>query len=237
MIAALFVADDGHYIGIEGVDAWTQDRDARKYAGPWPVVAHPPCARWGRYWFGGPSCKVRKPLGSDQGCFASALMSVRNFGGVIEHPAHSSAWEHFNLPVPSSSGGWTAPDRFGGSSCHVEQGHYGHRARKATWLYFVPKGSALPELIWGPSQGVRIDEGFHSNEERARARARCGNHAGQADQSPRTDRYADSVPKSARAARAASAVGMKAFEQLSKRERSHTPVGFRDLLLRIARRI
>lgn len=57
MIAALFVERDGAYYGIGGVDPWDQERDARLYVGPHPVVAHPPCERWGRYWHGSP----RKP--------------------------------------------------------------------------------------------------------------------------------------------------------------------------------
>lgn len=52
MIAALYVETDGAYFGLEGVDPWDEARDARKYAGPWPVVAHPPCQRWGRFWHG-----------------------------------------------------------------------------------------------------------------------------------------------------------------------------------------
>lgn len=54
MIAALYVARGGCYFGLPDVDPWGEERDARKYAGPWPVVAHPPCERWGRYWGGGP---------------------------------------------------------------------------------------------------------------------------------------------------------------------------------------
>ena len=45
-VAALYVQTRGVYYGVDGVDAWgLPDRDAREYAGPWPVVAHPPCER------------------------------------------------------------------------------------------------------------------------------------------------------------------------------------------------
>ncbi|WP_246756930.1 hypothetical protein [Bradyrhizobium neotropicale] len=32
----------------------------------------------------------------------------------------------------------------------MEQGHYGHFARKATWLYAAR--TARPDLVWGPSE-------------------------------------------------------------------------------------
>jgi hypothetical protein len=35
-------------------------------------------------------------------------------------------------------------------TCEVEQGHYGHVARKKTWLIVV--GPQPPELIWGPAE-------------------------------------------------------------------------------------
>ncbi len=38
-----------------------------------------------------------------------------------------------------------------------------------TWLYAV--GIELPELIWGPTKGERLDEGFHSAKERKEKRA------------------------------------------------------------------
>ena len=154
MIAALFVETGGTYFGLEGVDPWDEARDARKYAGPYPVVAHPPCQRWGRYWHGAPNNPHQFKLGDDGGCFAAALAAVRKWGGVIEHPAHSHAWEAFDLPVPPAQGGWTGRfwdmgDGLPGWSCHVEQGHYGHISRKPTWLYAVAPSSILPELIWG----------------------------------------------------------------------------------------
>lgn len=170
MIAALYVQRDGCYFGLDGVDPWDEARDARTYAGPHPVVAHPPCERWGRYWFGGPSARVRRQRGDDGGCFAAALASVRRWGGVLEHPAASSAWAAHGLRHPLRRGGWSVADDVGGWTCHVEQGHYGHRARKATWLYAV--GVVLPSLRWGPSSArMRLDEGFHSSAERQAARA------------------------------------------------------------------
>lgn len=166
-VAALFVATGGCYFGLPDVDPWDVTRDARLYAGPWPVVAHPPCERWGRYWFGGPSVRVRKKKGDDGGCFASALQSVRRWGGVLEHPADSSAWETFGLMKPPRSGGWVSAGMLdGGWTCCVEQGGYGHSARKATWLYSV--GSGIPGLRWGraPGEFIRLDRGYHSAEER-----------------------------------------------------------------------
>ena len=47
-VAALYVAKGGCYYGLPDVDPWDAERDARLYAGPHPVVAHPPCSRWCR---------------------------------------------------------------------------------------------------------------------------------------------------------------------------------------------
>lgn len=168
MIAALYVQSGGVYYGLPCVDPWDEARDARTYAGPHSVVAHPPCERWGRYWGGAPTTWPRLKLGDDKGCFRAALAAVRRWGGVLEHPEGSHAWRAFGLNLPPRSGGWVNADFLGGWTCCVEQGHYGHRARKATWLYAY--GFPPPALVWGKSSAsARLDEGFHSAEERRRA--------------------------------------------------------------------
>ena len=145
VIAALFVERDGVYAGRDEVDCWDVTRDARRYDGPHPVVAHPPCERWGRWWWADGSTQP----GNDGGCFAAALAAVERFGGVIEHPAHSHAFAFHRLPVPAPDGRWASNLYRPGVSVHVEQGHYGHRARKATWLYYV--GPNPPEVARGAS--------------------------------------------------------------------------------------
>jgi hypothetical protein len=164
MVAALFVATNGVYFGLPNVDPWDRARDARQYPGPHPVVAHPPCERWGRYWGGAPWQTERKTLGDDGGCFAAALAAVRKWGGVIEHPEASHAWAHHGLNTPPRCGGWVVADWEGGWTCCVEQGAYGHRARKATWLY--AHGIDLPSLRWGSAPGAfdLLDEGYHSKD-------------------------------------------------------------------------
>lgn len=133
-VAALFVERDGVYAGLPGVDVWDVTRDARNYAGPHPVVAHPPCNRWAM-----PLAKVNEtryghPVGADKGTFASALWSVRTFGGVLEHPAYTAAWSYHGLRKPTKRGLWQ-PTECGGWVCQVAQSAYGHAARKRTWLY------------------------------------------------------------------------------------------------------
>lgn len=152
MIAALYVETDGAYFGLPGVDPWDEKRDARKYDGPYPVVAHPPCQRWGRFWHG----STRKPhqfkLGDDGGCFDAALKSLRRFGGVLEHPADSHAWAAFGLNKPPRSGGWIYAGQ-GFWTCCVYQGQYGHLAGKPTWLLACGmQRYELPELRWGKTE-------------------------------------------------------------------------------------
>lgn len=53
-VAALFVDAAGSYADLAGVDLWDEARDARLYPGTAPVVAHPPCQRWGKLWAGQP---------------------------------------------------------------------------------------------------------------------------------------------------------------------------------------
>lgn len=154
MIAALYVETGGCYYGLPNVDPWDEARDARIYDGPWPVVAHPPCQRWGKLWAGQPlwikRTGQRKIKGDDGGCFAAALASVRKWGGVLEHPWGSHAWPHFGLAKPPRSGGWIRADDFGWTCC-VEQGRYGHYARKPTLLYYVGDRPPL-NLSWGVSE-------------------------------------------------------------------------------------
>lgn len=154
MIAALYVQTDGCYYGLPGVDPWDVKRDARLYTGPYPVIAHPPCERWGKFWHG----STRKPhqfdLGDDDGCFAAALTAVRVWGGVLEHPADSKAWAKFGLNAPKRGQGWVKADSFGWT-CYVEQGHYGHISRKPTWLYAC--SVVLPNLNW-----TRLPQRLHT---------------------------------------------------------------------------
>lgn len=151
-IAALYVDTDGAYFGLSGVDPWDEKRDARKYTGPHPVVAHPPCQRWGRFWHG----STRKPhqfrLGDDGGCFKAALAAVDAFGGVLEHPCDSRAWDAFGIAKPPRDGGWIEAG-MGGWTCCVYQGQYGHLAGKPTWLYANRVSREdLPELRWGKTE-------------------------------------------------------------------------------------
>jgi len=146
LVSALFVQRGGVYWDLDGVDPWDEARDARRYPGRNPVVAHPPCERWCRL-AGLVEARWGHKRGDDGGTFAAALAHVRKWGGVLEHPAYSDAWRVHGLNMPPTGGGWVNADFDGGWTCYVEQGRYGHQAKKATWLYAY--GVDLPSLRWG----------------------------------------------------------------------------------------
>jgi hypothetical protein len=101
---------------------------------------------------------------------------------------------YFGLPNVD----WIPADFHGGFTCCVEQGHYGHKARKKTWLYACK--TEIPELKWGNSgKKMRIGQGCHSKEERRRL----------------------------------TKTGI--CQRLSKKQRTATPIEFRDLLISIAK--
>lgn len=161
-VAALFVETNGPYFGIPVVDPWDVRRDARLYAGPHPVVAHPPCQLWVNFAalnykrYGG----AHNRPGNDSGCFASALASVRKWGGVLEHPAFSNAFAAHDIPPPDKIGwccneqrwDYTVEAPYLEFVCEVWQSAYGHAARKRTWLFYV--GARPPqEMNWARRTG------------------------------------------------------------------------------------
>lgn len=123
-VAALYTDRLGPYPLMPDVDAWDLARDATKYEGPYPVVAHPPCGPWGRL--------AHMSRHDDPKLALRAVEQVRAWGGVLEHPAHSKLWLAAGLPFPGPT-----VDAFGGRTIEVCQCDFGHVARKRTWLYLV----------------------------------------------------------------------------------------------------
>jgi hypothetical protein len=124
-VAALYIDPRGPYPRLLGADAcWDEQRDARLYEGPWPVVAHPPCRNWGSL--------RHLATADDSDCGPRAVAQVRRWGGVLEHPARSTLFAHCGIPKPGE-----LPDAFGGRTIEVCQIDWGHVARKRTWLYIV----------------------------------------------------------------------------------------------------
>lgn len=171
-VAALYVDEEGPYTKIEGVDCWGVSRDARNYVGPNPVVAHPPCNRWGRL---APVNHKRwgTPIGQDGGCFEHALWAVRSFGGVLEHPAHTIAWRHYGLTKPTGVWSKCGSEEWVGE---VWQSDYGHKATKKTWLLYT--GSNPPENFrtWRKKGTHQVGGGINSGNNKKPRLKQVENH-------------------------------------------------------------
>lgn len=144
-VAILFARSDSVYKTLPGVDVWDEARDARKWPGGCPVVAHPPCRAWGQL------AKWAKPLPHERALAPWAIEQVRTYGGVLEHPNRSKLWPELGLPEPGQQ------DEFGGWTLPIHQHCWGHRAEKKTRLYIV---GCDPWDI--PPIPIRLDEPTHT---------------------------------------------------------------------------
>ncbi len=135
-VSVLYVDPRGPYPKLVA-DWWDEKRDARLYAGPNPVVAHPPCGPWGRL----------KHLyqGNEHDCAPRGLSQVCAFGGVLEHPAHSDLWKVAGLPMPGEEKRFVDGT---GVTIEVDQCDWGHVARKRSWLFLFGFRSSRIERIF-----------------------------------------------------------------------------------------
>lgn len=152
-VAVLFARADSVYKSMEGCDVYDIERDARTYDGPHPVVAHPPCRAWGRL------RTFAKPRPDERNLARLAVAMVREWGGVLEHPAGSTLWDAQGLPKPAE-----CKDQFGGWTYAAPQKWWGHKAEKATWLYVV--GCAPSDL---PDVPLTLGDATHVVQSRKRS--------------------------------------------------------------------
>lgn len=143
-VAVLFAREDSHYKTMPECDVWDVKRDARKWPGGAPIVAHPPCRAWGRL------RKFAKPRPDEAGLALWAAVMVQMHGGVLEHPAESTLWQVMSLPRPGD-----LSDEFGGYTIEVRQCDHGHRAEKLTWLYIVRGEPGSPPPRREPTGVIR----------------------------------------------------------------------------------
>ena len=144
-VAVLFARSDSNYRAIPGTDVFDLARDARTFRGGMPVVAHPPCRSWGRL------RHFAKPRADEKALALFAVDQVRRWGGVLEHPAHSTLWGAAGLPLPGGRDVW------GGFTLPVSQSWWGHKARKDTWLYVCGiEPAQLPPVPFALGDGTHV---------------------------------------------------------------------------------
>jgi len=164
-VPVLFARRDSIYKTLD-CDVYDRERDARTWPGGAPAIFHPPCAHWGQlYRFATQDTRDLAPW---------AVERVRQFGGVLEHPAHSRLWAACQLPAPGERdhfGGFTLelPQLWFGPSCDEE--HLAlHRARAGAGN---PVGARLSDARRRPHERTDAAPVHHESRTRADA-ARVG---------------------------------------------------------------
>lgn len=149
-LVVLFVRDQSIYKAM-GLDCYDRRRNALTFAGTGPVIAHPPCRTWGNL----RTVATRAPA-DEHALGPWAVDQVRRCGGVLEHPAGSTLFEHCGCGAAGDCGFVLTVDQF----------HWGHRCAKPTRLYVVgcspadvppiPHRAGTPTHCISQGHGVRI---------------------------------------------------------------------------------
>ena len=113
---------------IVEVDLWDKRRNAFKFVGGFPVVAHPPCRLWGSL-KGLPKLDVEAAAREKDLGRHCVRMVIKN-GGVLEHPASSDLFADMGLPA----GGYANEKGF---TLELTQRVFGHPMMKPTWFFFA----------------------------------------------------------------------------------------------------
>lgn len=179
-VAALYTLPfSSPYLVIDGVDCWPKRRNALLYQGPWPVIAHPPCAPWSR----AVAHQLIPSLAQHPVLAKTAVLQVRRFRGILEQPARSRLWDVMSLPYPSGHHAKAVAgplvDAWGGWTIETDQHRFGHTQIKKTWLYMVgidPEAVELPAPVDRPTENhgrIRIDSRSGRNWRRRSAVDLC----------------------------------------------------------------
>lgn len=147
-VAALFVRQDSVYKTMPGVDAWDEARDARRWPGGCPVVAHPPCRLWASL-----RTKAKAPA-EEKELARWAIEQVRRWGGVLEHPWLSTLWDEYNLRPLN---GKRRRDYMGGFLLPTDLFSFGFPAEKRTGIYVC---GVDPSEV--PALPLRLGEATHT---------------------------------------------------------------------------
>lgn len=155
-VAVLFARMDSIYKSLQGCDVWDIERDARRWPGGAPIVGHPPCRAWGQL------AHMAKPRPDEKELAIWCIAQIREWGGVLEHPAKSKLWPACKLPEPGQR------DAFGGWTLPILQWWWGHRAEKATRLYIVGCEPAnipqMPLRVGYPTHVVNTTHGARKGD-------------------------------------------------------------------------
>lgn len=144
-VAVLFAREDSIYKTLPQCDVYDVERDARTYDGPGPCICHPPCRAWGRL------RTFAKPRPDERNLARLAVALVREFGGVLEHPAGSTLWQLQRLPRPGER------DAFGGWTLVAPQKWWGHKSEKSTWFYVCGcEPGEMPDLPYSMGEATHV---------------------------------------------------------------------------------